>query len=281
MIRNRIFIVGCPRSGTTLLQGLIPSHKEITSFVETHFFNIGIKNPLNSGFYYVSKNASDLLPRFLQATEISVKLKGKILDRIPTLPILPGFGVKNWAIYFCSVLDDIALERKKQIWVEKTPDHLKRIELIKKYLPQIKFIHIIRDGGDTIASLFKGTQQWGKKLNIDECIQYWNTAIRKSYERVNNSSDIFIYYRKLAENPTDEISKIFKLLDLTAQKNIIDRYNATISLVIQKNEYWKGKNLQKIEFQSAFEKTFNKNERDYIQQNLEIRLFDKLMEKIV
>ena len=34
----RVFIVGCPRSGTTLLQAMLASHETVYSFPETHFF---------------------------------------------------------------------------------------------------------------------------------------------------------------------------------------------------------------------------------------------------
>ena len=35
---KQILVVGCPRSGTTLLQAVLSSHKEIASIPETHFF---------------------------------------------------------------------------------------------------------------------------------------------------------------------------------------------------------------------------------------------------
>ena len=38
-IERRIFIVGVPRSGTTLLQSLLAAHSELTSFTESHFFS--------------------------------------------------------------------------------------------------------------------------------------------------------------------------------------------------------------------------------------------------
>ena len=37
-IERRIFIVGVPRSGTTLVQSLLASHTAMTSFTESHFF---------------------------------------------------------------------------------------------------------------------------------------------------------------------------------------------------------------------------------------------------
>ncbi|NJL67494.1 MAG: sulfotransferase [Microcoleus sp. SM1_3_4] len=36
---KRIFLVGCPRSGTTILQSLLASHPEIISFPESKFFH--------------------------------------------------------------------------------------------------------------------------------------------------------------------------------------------------------------------------------------------------
>lgn len=37
-VKQRFFLVGCPRSGTTLLQSLLAAHPEIISFPESHFF---------------------------------------------------------------------------------------------------------------------------------------------------------------------------------------------------------------------------------------------------
>ena len=37
-IKERIFLVGCPRSGTTLLQSLLAANSKVLSFPETHFF---------------------------------------------------------------------------------------------------------------------------------------------------------------------------------------------------------------------------------------------------
>ena len=38
-VEGRIFLVGVPRSGTTLLQALLAAHEQVTSFTESHFFS--------------------------------------------------------------------------------------------------------------------------------------------------------------------------------------------------------------------------------------------------
>jgi hypothetical protein len=35
---KRILVVGCPRSGTTLVQQLLSTHKEVFTFLDTHHF---------------------------------------------------------------------------------------------------------------------------------------------------------------------------------------------------------------------------------------------------
>ena len=39
---KRIYIVGCPRSGTTLLQSMVAAHPLLTSYPETHFWDYTI-----------------------------------------------------------------------------------------------------------------------------------------------------------------------------------------------------------------------------------------------
>ena len=51
-----IFIVGCPRSGTTLLQCLIATQKGVVTFPETHFF----EQAANNGFKVAMYNAGKL-----------------------------------------------------------------------------------------------------------------------------------------------------------------------------------------------------------------------------
>ena len=57
--KQRIFLVGCPRSGTTLLQSLLAAHPDITSFPESHFFRHLIDNRrwLHRTFGIASKRA--------------------------------------------------------------------------------------------------------------------------------------------------------------------------------------------------------------------------------
>ena len=53
----------------------------------------------------------------------------------------------------------------KTIWLEKSPDHLRYIDQIEKLVDEAKFIHILRNGFDNIASIYdlagKYPETWG------------------------------------------------------------------------------------------------------------------------
>ena len=54
--QNPIFIVGFPRSGTTLLQSLLCTQKGVVSFPETHFFDIIAKTIKTTSNDVIEKN---------------------------------------------------------------------------------------------------------------------------------------------------------------------------------------------------------------------------------
>jgi len=79
---------------------------------------------------------------------------------------------------FVQIVDAASLKAGRPIWVEKTPDHLFYVKRIQQYIPDAAFIHIIRNGRDTVASLvdaarkfpdvWEGPTPSGKVFNIGE-----------------------------------------------------------------------------------------------------------------
>ena len=70
--------------------------------------------------------------------------------------ILPrtAFLIPQYADAFVSVLDLLTQKQAKTCWIEKTPSHVQRINCIEKLVSAAKFVHIVRDGEDVVASLY-------------------------------------------------------------------------------------------------------------------------------
>jgi hypothetical protein len=148
------FIVGNPRSGTTLLRFILSSHPRIYIPGETGFI--------------------PFLPRI--GGKLSLAQVQRVLDRIGRLNAnwyglvedLPSFYNSLLEPTLCQVLD--ALYRRKIAeyddqavrWGDKTPTYVRYISELGDIFTSARFVHLIRDGRDATLSAQKkwGTQRW-------------------------------------------------------------------------------------------------------------------------
>ncbi|MGB7711445.1 MAG: sulfotransferase [Microcoleus sp.] len=211
---KRIFLVGAPRSGTTLLQSLLASHPEVISFPESKFFHYLLYNKFVkkfpdrlSAFFKDEINRPELLQNFDNSKSTELKV--------------------SW---FVGVLDSLAAEDRKSIWLEKTPEHIYFIKDIERFLPDAKFIHILRNGMDTIASLYEATrispELWGDGWDLDHCIKRWKDGVLISHKYVNNSHHKLVKYEDLLENKTKFLADICDFLGIEYDSKMLVNYKA-------------------------------------------------------
>ncbi|MEG4286173.1 sulfotransferase [Microcoleus sp. A006_D1] len=212
MTMKRIFLVGCPRSGTTILQSLLASNPEIISFPESKFFHYLLYD--------------------LFAGKLPMRMEAFFNDEIKRPELLKGFddsqSVETKASWFIGILDGLAAEENKSIWLEKTPEHIHFIQDIERFAPDVKFIHILRNGMDTIASLYEATRNfndlWGSGWDLNHCIESWKNAELISYKYVNASNHILVKYEELVENKKSVLENICNFIGIDYDAGMLTDY---------------------------------------------------------
>ena len=271
---HRYFLVGCPRSGTTLLQQIIVNYfPEIHSVPETQYFSIA--NPINPIKKFVGwKNL------FVQG--YNKKLAKKLNLSYKSKYNTPLIG-RDYYKGFIELMDDSAKQNDKQIWLEKTPRHLHFIDDISN-IPNSKFIHIIRKGEDVVSSLFSTTntypKKWGNKnftkfkgFSIDQCINRWNNDISITLNYKNDVNHLIISYEQLITNINESVSIIQSFVKLKPQLSNVGLSNNTRKL-IENRELWKANNFKDvIRNRSNFESIFNSQQKHYIRRQLKSNLY--------
>lgn len=123
-----IFIVGCQRSGTTLLRLMLDSHPSISCGPETRFLAS------------LSKITKEDWPRLSQY----------------------GFPKEYWHGKVATLFDEFQTEyarsRGKERWADKTPMYALSLDYLNDLFPTCRIVHVIRDGRDVVASHRK---RWG------------------------------------------------------------------------------------------------------------------------
>ena len=151
-IDGRFFIIGSARSGTTLLQAMLASHSEVYSFPESHFFCKAAPRGRFGRRLGIAKKS------FAGA---AMKYLFDVLQRPDLVYLAPSRSpfFRNYGKAFVRAVDTATVDDGKRMWVEKTPHHIDFIDLIERRVESAKFVHILRDGRDVVASQVHATQQ--------------------------------------------------------------------------------------------------------------------------
>src|SRR5919199_819613 len=250
---KRIFLVGAPRSGTTILQSLLAAHPEVISFPESKFFH-----------YLLYDQFAGKLPSRMEAF---------FKDEIKRPELLKDFDdsqtVETKASWFVGVLDGLAAEQNKSIWLEKTPEHMYFIDDIERFLPDAKFIHILRNGMDTIASMYEATKSfnelWGAGWDLNHCIGRWEHAMLTSHKYVNKSNHILVKYEELLDEKTKILREICKFMGIEYDDQMLVNYQEKAANLSLNLPWHKGIERDiKTSNVHKYHKIFNRNEILYI-----------------
>jgi hypothetical protein len=247
------FIVGVPRSGTTLLVRLVGAHPLLAPIYETRFLRNLVRLCARASWF-----CGDTFLRAMArlVAEQTIKLQfvkecqrfrekviayhgGKSifytaeeleretdlwLERLQQGSLL-GKEIYQSAKEFVDRLFAIHCEQmNKPYWINKTPGLLNHLEGLSRIYPGARCIHIIRDGRDVAVSTL--AQHWGPN-NIRDAARRWKNLMiegRKGidYTRLNYME---MRYEKLIDSPTATLTGVLDFLGLDGDpKEILSQF---------------------------------------------------------
>jgi len=139
-----LFIIGSPRSGTTMLQILLGEHPQVSTTVELTLFKRYISPWLRM---WDEEKGNSLQGRWNQGLPF-------VLEREEVVDFLKTFLATVYS----------KLQDRKQTAthvLDKHPANALFTPLIRDLLPHARFIHVIRDGRDVACSMVSAARQIG------------------------------------------------------------------------------------------------------------------------
>jgi len=192
------FVVGCARSGTSILGELIGSHSDVAYVFEPHelWESVGT-GPEGSHRLTAGHATADVRRRI-----------GAWFD-----------------------------ERRgtKRIVVEKTPRNVLRVPFLRAVFPEAKFVHIVRDGRDVACSLFPGIggKEWShlkppswrrlqaEHSGITRCALEWRDIMEIALADLEDAPHLQIRYESLVSDPLATARAVLAYLDLDESRDTI------------------------------------------------------------
>jgi Sulfotransferase family len=152
-----VFVVGCPRSGTTLLQRMLDAHPRMAVANDSHFIPRAIED--------VGPRAL-LAPEALRDLPLTPELvawvrgyKRFVRLHLPDDAVERAAAEPTFAAFVEALYTEFASLSGKQLGGEKTPDYVRSLPLLHTLFPWARSVHIVRDGRDVALS----TLEWARE----------------------------------------------------------------------------------------------------------------------
>ncbi len=197
-----LFVVGCPRSGTTWLQLLLAHHPRVATAPETQIFA-----------YYLDHFQRQWREEHDGDT---ARLQGRAgLSRLLSQEEFEALCRLNAS----TVLEKIAAKRPDaSIVMEKSPRHALHAEFIRRLFPDALFLNVVRDPRDVVTSLMAAARSWGRSWappNAIDAARMWREHILAA-RRVSGAGYREVRYERLTAEPVAEVQGILAWLGLPA-----------------------------------------------------------------
>jgi len=208
-----IFIVGAPRSGTSMLRVMLNRHPNIAICDETYFFYYVYLRRRAFGDLQNINNRKILVDRYLSIRRI----RSQQLD-LPGLSTALMQNGNTYPAFFLSLINYYADCQGKLRCGEKTPQHALYTDLLCDWYPGCKIIHIIRDPRDVVASLMR--MPWASK-NVTVNALSWLKYIRGAHRASQRPNYLLVHYENVVHDPEAAIDSICTFLGETYNPDIL------------------------------------------------------------
>lgn len=197
-----VFISGCNRGGTTILADLLSEHPDLC--------NVGAGHTYSEGQYIWRLRFPDRSHHRWAVEPWRSQMRKTAADATPE------------RVTFFREQFGAAVDGPGRL-LEKTPANAVRIPFIAACFPDAFFVHVIRDGRDTVCSLM------ARKVALRYAPQQWvgaHTTAIPDLEALAPERVVYVRYEDMLAAPARVLREIARRLELTADEAAEARFAA-------------------------------------------------------
>jgi Sulfotransferase family len=230
-LERPIFVVGCPRSGTTLVQCILSASSQAFSLPETHFFSWVLP-------------ALSLSPSDAVAAD-DLRLAREAFETEAELTVPDGFWADLHARDDVTALDIFlaAVEHFRPApalrVVEKTPRHVLHLDAISEVFADALFVNVVRDPID-VASSLHGVPFESSRSMLSHA-QRWLESIQaaQTYAARRPGQLHTLVYEELVRQPEPQVRELCAFVGLPYEPAMLEEFGREAARNVGRHEAWK------------------------------------------
>lgn len=210
------FVVGCPRSGTTLLQRMLDHHPLLAVANDSHFVPKAVEDLPVDADPPLTPELVDWVRTYRRFSRL--RLPDEAVDEAAA-------EARSYSGFVSAIYTQYARAHGKRLAGEKTPDYVRCLPRLHALFPWVRSIHIIRDGREVALSALewahdgKGPSKlsmWGEEP-VAVCALWWRWQVRTGqYDgaRLGPSRYREVRYDDLVGDPEARLRELAEFLEL-------------------------------------------------------------------
>jgi hypothetical protein len=192
---KNLFVVGAPRSGTTLLKALIQGHSKA----------FGPPGESTGVFQ---------LPNVFRSVGFYEKYTSNIRRKIE--------NSKNILELYSKITEEIKKEDKEKIFVDKNPcppTSGLRLNYVLSKFPKSKWVHIVGDGRDCYVSALDHPYLEDVTKDVNQFAKYWKKIVIANEKKISTEKILTVRYEKLVLNTKKVVKRVIEHIGLKFENN--------------------------------------------------------------
>ena len=241
-----VFVVGCPRSGTTLLQRMLDAHPRMAVAPETFF----VRHFWNERDRYGDLSKDAVLDRLVDDLESSSAFQQMGLDDDAFRKAVHRTD-RGWPDVFRLLLLQYAEKRGVRRVGEKTPNHVLYISMLRKWFPKAKFVHLVRDPRAVVNSWRSVPWSSGYRWRDAEVWVEYVRAGREAETRFGSARVQSFHFETLVRSPRTELQAVCSFLGLSFHEQMLAFHRQDSTAIDVEREPWKEHTTDPVDASAA------------------------------
>jgi hypothetical protein len=225
-----LFVVGCPRSGTTLLERMLDHHPQLAVANDSHFVPRAIEDVPVGVDPILTPELVDWVRTYRRFYRL--ELSDAAVDEAAA-------ASGTYAEFVSALYSEYGRLRGKLLAGEKTPGYVREIPRLHALFPWVRTVHIIRDGRDVALSALEWAREdkgpgkfelWSEEP-IAVCALWWRWQVstgQRDGAAVGPAQYCEVKYEDLVAQPEQTLRHVAAFLALPFALEMLTYYEGKV-----------------------------------------------------